>query len=731
MSISLEEISVFIMSNVFGWIGCYLYYTFWYLNAIYYGDDDGDPRHIKIFFDNSLHFYQLMLVLGIGSIVTRMMVISRQDQLNARLNYEEKLLTLNKELEDANQKLFQTNKELQVALQEKENFILRFSHEIRNPLNSLLGNVDLCQEFAENGESKQMLREAKVSGEILLQLLNNILDTAKVSAGRLDISPHSQNIREFMERAWVVCSEIIRKKKLYGCLSLDVNVPENLEFNTHRLMQILINAISNASKFTEHGYVKIFVEYQEGTEIRVEDMKPRHADSFEKPEESGPTLAEELNQEEFNEVPLKNYETLSPTKKRFGKNGGGSVLKLHSSQSSNLSVGPKDGYLRLEVVDTGCGIKKKDLEAIFAKFSQVHEESSKRQIGTGLGLWITKEIIELMSGKIEVFSVPNHGTVLVIMLKCRSGEEVESEIQSQIIIDPEPSSIKRAMVVEDILYNQEINCKFLQKCNVDEIAVTNNGKEALDLYIQKGEGYFDLILMDIDMPVMDGKDATKKIRQYESENGWRPTSIIFLTAYSESKMQQELLDPLGVYKADGFLSKPTSQDIIKRTLNEVRSKSRRKRQRKWSLQSDPDLRSSSGTSIDRLVLLIDDDPYNLSVVSKMVTKCGFKPLEALNGKEALEIYDRYWQEISLVLTDCEMPIMDGIKVTEEILARRKKSLRGQKLIVYGLTGHVEFEYKKKCFEAGMKDVLEKPLTFERIKSLLLGGFDDVPSLEMQ
>ena len=211
MSISLEEISVFIMSNVFGWIGCYLYYTFWYLNAIYYGDDDGDPRHIKIFFDNSLHFYQLMLVLGIGSIVTRMMVISRQDQLNARLNYEEKLLTLNKELEDANQKLFQTNKELQVALQEKENFILRFSHEIRNPLNSLLGNVDLCQEFAENGESKQMLREAKVSGEILLQLLNNILDTAKVSAGRLDISPHSQHIREFMERAWIVCSEVIRK----------------------------------------------------------------------------------------------------------------------------------------------------------------------------------------------------------------------------------------------------------------------------------------------------------------------------------------------------------------------------------------------------------------------------------------------------------------------------------------------------------------------------------------
>ncbi len=124
--------------------------------------------------------------------------------------------------------------------------------------------------------------------------------------------------------------------------------------------------------------------------------------------------------------------------------------------------------------------------------------------------------------------------------------------------------------------------------------------------------------------------------------------------------------------------------------------------------------------VDRLVLLIDDDPYNLSIVSRMLVKCGFKPLEALNAKKALELYDKHCKDINLVLTDCEMPIMDGLEVSQEIIKRHQNTQGAQNLVIYGITGYVDPEYKKKCLGAGMKDVLEKPTTFDALRLLLLG-----------
>ena len=107
-----------------------------------------------------------------------------------------------------------------------------------------------------------MLKDAKVSGE-MLQLLNSILDTAKLSARRLEVSRGYHKLREFLERAWVICAEIIRKKDLYGRLSVNIDVPDILEYDGHRMMQILINLISNAAKFTEQREVKMYVDFVE------------------------------------------------------------------------------------------------------------------------------------------------------------------------------------------------------------------------------------------------------------------------------------------------------------------------------------------------------------------------------------------------------------------------------------------------------------------------------------
>ena len=600
--LKLQKMRVLLISNITAWFLCFLYYQFHTL-------DEDEAKEINYFLRNPHSITQMVIAGVINYFLIFPIYQNKLTEVETHKQYESTLLSLNKELEETNSKLTTMNRELQEALQEKENFILRFSHEIRNPLNCLLGNVELCDEYTNDTELKVMLQDAKVSGEILLQLLNNILDSAKVSAGRLEISRNYFKIRDFLERAWVICSEIIRKKGLYGCLSANINMPEVLEFDSHRIMQILINTISNATKFTEHGNVKVYVDFEEGSVIRAEDMKPKHASLSEV--SCLITNSEVIHQEELDENPRNKYEYLTISNKRFtldrkkflskykdtreipslerglllaSKTNDMEIcsnkeqMSLDSSINNDKVPTSQEGYIRFEIIDTGCGMAKKDLETIFDKFKQVHSDPSKRQIGTGLGLWITKEIIELMEGKIKVYSVQGKGTVIVIMLKSKASTVVE--IPSKIAISPDKTetvsrnskaSPKRVLVVEDMPYNQEINRRFLEKCGIKDITMTSNGEEAVDVFKRMGEQYFDLILMDIDMPILDGKEATKIMRHWEKENGWSSTTIVFLTAFAEAKTQLELLDPDGEYRADEFISKPASLEAIANVLKGIKS----------------------------------------------------------------------------------------------------------------------------------------------------------------
>ena len=746
--------------NVLCWIICYSIYQ--------YRSPNGLEEAIS-FINNTSIFAQAALSIFISYISLYAIVKQRISQIGLRKEYERKLLLLNKELEEANLKLQKANQELKHALQEKDNFTLRFSHEIRNPLNSLLGNVELCYECVGEGEVRNMLKEAKISGEILLQLINNVLDTAKLSTGRLDISTSPHDVREFLERSWIVCSEIIKKKGLYGSLSVNSNVPDVLDFDHHRLMQILINTISNATKFTDSGFVKVYVEYKAGNEIEPSDMKPRHSE-FYYSHSRQEIIEEVLNLDLISENLKERFDVLTTKNKRFRseRNWG---QKLQRDCSARVYTAPNfesdekeleilsnkpphpllkkfpqkdkqasNGFIRLEVVDSGCGISKSELESLFKKFSQVHEQSSKRQIGTGLGLWITKEIIGLMQGKIEMHSLPKHGTTVVIMLKTRycTGEvgattyRDQNSMKQQRTSSSRGAKVNRALIVEDIPYNREVNRRLIEKCNVTEIMTSSDGKIALELFKSKGEGYFDVILMDIDMPVMDGKTCVKLMRQHEALHGWKPCVIIFLTAYSESKIQAEMLDKHGEYRANAFLSKPASfmtlfstikqsfenildGDLQMLGVNSTQSVS-------MNVFSLSKIIESDGKS-EQVILVVDDDSFNLSMLSKMLHMCGYVALEAKNGKLAVDLFEKHWKDIKLVLMDCEMPVMSGFEATKTIIAKHKtkKEFTNREIAIYGLTGHVGIEYKQKCLEVGMKGVLEKPITVERLTSLLKDG----------
>ena len=584
--------------NTTGWMVCLSYY-FLEMNH-----GSSLPLQIQYLIGNYNSLGQMMLGVFISYIGIFMLDKEKRRLTDLRTRHEADSIRLNEDLKNSYGALETTNKILKETLAERESFILRFSHEIRNPLNSLLGNVELCCEAVTKREEHEMLRDAKISGETLLLMLNNILDSAKIPARRVEIDIKCHNLRNFLENLWLICSDILKRFKLFGFLGVGFNVPVWLEFDELRLKQIIMNLFNNSVNFTQNGFVKIFVDFVEKNAIMSSDLKPKYVGLT---SQESNQLMTTSNFEEFslNEYSYDKHDKLtidsvkfqpinlnlpqeeeekinekiqfqeSRSLKLIGR-GSSSPLKIqsltrsrHSDIVESASVPTtKTGFLRFEIIDSGAGIIQKTLKNIFKNSLHRGNESSDRQIGAGLGLWITKELVELMGGKIEIYSKLNVGTCLVFLLKTKSTKPSKSlRLNSPLLANEK--HMRRVLIVEDIIYNQEVNRRLLLKCGINQISVTSNGLEALELYKLKGERYFSLILTDLDMPIMNGKTSIKLIREHERKLGWKATKIVVLTGYAESSTQQELLNPTGLYRANAFLSKPCSFEMLMRTLKDL------------------------------------------------------------------------------------------------------------------------------------------------------------------
>mgnify|MGYP003880118361 FL=1 len=588
-------------SNLSGWVIAFCY------NLLAMKGGAQMPIQIQFFFGTYSSLGQFIFCLFLTYISITIMDKERRRLALLRDQYRTELITLNEDIKKSNASLEQTNKTLQETLAEKESFILRFSHEIRNPLNSLLGNVELCQESATIGpEDRKMLKDAKISGEILLQLLNNILDSTKISTKRLELNIQLYDVREFFEDLWVTCSDMIDKAKLLGSLGVNFNVPSQIEFDELRMRQIAMNLITNAIKCTQKGFVNTFIDFVDTNESTpsIHDMKPRYF-GMTLLESTKILITSSADDFSFQEFPSHKHEILTFKRMKFQKHAflmqmedQKLDLKMNVHQTRPLKFFDRDstssfvnsplvqnhkkynghrsderkGYLRIEVVDSGCGMKEEDLKTVFnnlEKSKATVAAASERQIGAGLGLWITKELVELMGGKIEIYSKPNVGTCVVIMIKTKPCKDLlrKDDIRCLTSIDLERvPKLRRALIVEDIAYNQEVNRKLIEKCGINHITVASNGLEAYEIFRSKGENYFDVIFTDLDMPIMDGKTSTKLIREHEKILKWKPVKLIVLTGYAEAATQQEMLNPAGPYRANSFLSKPSSFESMMKTL---------------------------------------------------------------------------------------------------------------------------------------------------------------------
>ena len=389
----------------------------------------------------------------------------------------------------------------------KSRFLANVSHEIRTLMNVILGMAELVYDSAQNEGQKEYLAMIRDSSSFLLSLVNDLLDLSKIESGTVKLEQDYFNLPQKVEKIVSSFRLQAQKKGLELNCTIGDNVPRTVVSDSGRLQQVLINLISNAIKFTEKGEIKVSLQLEqtEGLENRPTDLNERN-------------------------------KTV--------------VLFLIS--------------------DTGIGIPENNLSHIFQDCHQpeaYHNRSGRE--GAGLGLPITKSLVELMGGSVGVSSAVNRGSTFYFTIPFSvsrdevaspgepAGSKSEQELDQAI---PQKEKGLSILLVEDRLMNQKMMTLLLEKKG-HRVTVAQNGREALEMLKKK---HFDLVFMDIHIPEMDGFETTACIRTAEKDI--KHTPIIAMTA-SATKKDKEHCFKAGM---DNYISKPVTAQELDRVIAEVR-----------------------------------------------------------------------------------------------------------------------------------------------------------------
>ena len=445
------------------------------------------PGEISTFVGNVLRQEQhqeLEVTAGSTHFTLRFIPRSMRDYVNiyGRDDTEQKRAELD---------LIEAKRAAEIANIAKSRFLATISHEVRTPMNGVLGMLELLQSSQMTERQKKFTETAIRSGKILLSLINEILDFSKMESNKLKLEHLPFNLTDVIDDVVNIVSEAARIKRL----NLVVDVPNvNLRFvgDEQRIRQILINLVGNAVKFTQYGEICIRV-------VPIED----NSDSMQ---------------------------------------------------------------LKLEVQDTGIGIPAGAQAHIFDAFTQADDTTTRQFGGTGLGLAITRQLVTLMGGEITVESTPGKGSLFTVALQLTRQLHTSLDENTEAVREvarhyaDTTSIIKphtRVLLAEDNEINQEVALAMLESVGC-EVTIVDDGELALQALKNK---HFDLVLMDCQMPKMDGLEATRQVRKQQAEYAHIP--IIALTA----DIQKGIRDQCRMAGMNDYLSKPFSKSDIEEIIN--------------------------------------------------------------------------------------------------------------------------------------------------------------------